>query len=89
MIQKTDDEEGDQNPVVVVDLNKTVPENPVDTKNLLNADLASLSDLSQDQLAKVPFKMPKPGFDLSNPILNLPDEDEESLMQTAINKSKS
>ena len=33
--------------------------------------------------------MPKPGFDLSNPILNLPDEDEESVMLSAINKSRS
>lgn len=59
-------------------------------KPLLNADLVSLDQMSEDQLAKVPFKMPKAGaFDLQNPILSLPKEDEEQVSRSPINRSQS
>ena len=65
-------------------LNKTVPENIFNIQPLLNADLASLDQLSEVQLAQIPFKMPTNQFDLENPILTLPSEDEESLMRNQV-----
>jgi len=71
------------------DLNKTAPDNIFLPKPFLNADLASLDQMSEDDLARVPFSMPKAGFDLKNPILTLPEEEEDAVSQKPIIRSKS
>ena len=72
-----------------MDLNKTAPDNIFMPKPFLNADLASLDQMSEEDLARVPFSMPKAGFDLKNPILTLPEEEEDAVSQKPIIRSKS